>query len=191
MSSSSRGPRSLAAFLLVAALAGCGFQPMHARPPAAGAETGESKIAARPAARAELAAIAVAPIADSSGQMLRNELTFLFAARGESVAPRYGLDVTLTETISRFAVQVTGIATRANLRLDAHYVLRDLTSGEILLRGHTHASGSFDLLADEFATLIAARDAREQAVDRLARLIDLRLGAHFGGRAPATAAGSG
>lgn len=172
--------------VLVALVAGCGFRPVYATKAVAVDED-----AAEPVVLEALAATEVAPIADRSGQLLRNELVFLFSAGGHSVTPRYSLGVTLTETISTIAVQITGLATRANLRLNANYALTDLATGQIVLREQADAFGSYDLLPDEFATLIAGRYAREQGVERLARILHMRLAAFHGTRTVAAGGADG
>jgi LPS-assembly lipoprotein len=162
---------------LVAALTGgCGFRPLYATHAVVGEE------AVSPAAREELAATVVAPIADRPGQILRNELVFLLGAAGEAPAARHSLDVALTETLDKVAVQVTGLATRANLRLNAYYRLTDLAAGQVVTQGQVDAVGGFDLLDNEFATLIAARNMREQLAGRLARILHTRLAAFYGTR---------
>jgi LPS-assembly lipoprotein len=170
--------RSCGAVALVAVLVtGCGFQPLYATHSIVGDDAG-----VEPAAREELAATEVAPISDRPGQLLRNELLFLLEASGEAAAPRYSLGVGLTETLTTLAVQITGLATRANLRLNARYALTDLATGQILMQGQAEALGSYDLLDNEFATLIAARHTREQAAKRLARVLHTRLAAFYGTR---------
>lgn len=175
----------LAVLLLVVLVAGCGFRPIHATQPVVDQAT------APPVAREALAATDVAPIADRAGQLLRNELVFLFSGGSESVAPQYVLGVDLAETLSTMAVQVTGIATRANLRLSARYTVTDLASGQIVLRGQADSYGSFDLLTDEFATLIAERYTREQGVERLARILHMRLAAFYATRTGETGGADG
>jgi LPS-assembly lipoprotein len=172
--------------LLVALVAGCGFRPVHATKALIVDEA-----AAGPTALEALAATEVTPIADRPGQLLRNELVFLFSAGAEPVTPRYSLGVTLSETVSTIAVQITGLATRANLRLNANYVLTDLATAQIMLRGQADAFGSYDLLSDEFATLIAERYTREQAVERLARILHMRLVAFHGTRTHAAGGAGG
>ena len=178
--------RICGALMLVALVAGCGFRPLHATGAVAGDEA-----AAEPAVLEALAATEVVPIADRAGQLLRNDLVFIFSAWGEPVATRYSLGVALTETLSTIAVQVTGLATRANLRLNAGYTLTDLATGQIVLRGQADAFGSYDLVTDEFATLIAARYTREQAVERLARILHMRLAVFYGTRAVAAGGAGG
>ena len=167
---------------LLAALGGCGFRPLYAT----NAVLGEDAAVA-PAARAGLAATEIAPIANRPGQILRNELVFLLSSAGEATAPQYSLSVGLTETLTMIAVQVTGVATRANLKISARYALTDLSTGAILMEGFADAMGSYDLIDNEFATLTAARYTREQAAKRLARILHMRLAAFFGTRKVAEA----
>jgi LPS-assembly lipoprotein len=166
-----------AAMVIAASAGGCGFRPLHAPSAVVGEEADVP-----PAAREQLAATVVAPIANRAGQILRNELVFLLGAAGEAPAARYSLDVGLTETLDKIAVQVTGLATRANLRLSAQYTLTDLAAGKVVTRGRVGAMGSFDLLDNEFATLVAERNTREQAALRLARILHTRLAAFYGAR---------
>jgi LPS-assembly lipoprotein len=176
----------VAAVALIAALAGgCGFRPLHAPDAVVGEEAAVS-----PATREELAATVVAPIADRPGQILRNELVFLLRTPNEAPAARYSLDVGLTETLDKVAVQVTGLATRANLRLNAQYTLTDLATGQVVTQGQVGAVGSFDLLDNEFATLVAARYTREQLARRLARILHTRLAAFYGTREVAAGGGA-
>jgi LPS-assembly lipoprotein len=162
--------------MVIAALAGgCGFRPLYATDTVLADD-------AEPATREQLAATVVGPIADRPGQILRNELVFLLAATGEAAAPRYSLNVTLSESLSTIAVQITGLATRANLRLYASYVLTDLATGQTAMQGWAEAVGSYDLLPNEFATLIASRYTREQAARRLARILHTRLATFYGTR---------
>ncbi len=172
--------RAGGALALIALVAGCGFRPIYATPALA-----VDDAVATPAVREKVAATEVAPIADRAGQLIRNELAFLIAGTGESVAPQYSLGVALTETITTMAVQRTGLATRATLRLSAAYTLTELASGAVIWRGRADAAGSFDLLSDEYATLIAERYTREQAAERLARILYLRLSAFHGSGAVA------
>ena len=165
------------AVALAVLVAGCGFRPIHAERPVVDEAT------APPAAQESLAATEVAPIADRAGQLLRNELVFLLSGSGAPSSTRYSLGVDLTETLTTMAVRLTGIATRANLRLNARYTLTDLSTGQIVLRGQADSYGSFDLLADEFATLIAERYTREQGAERLDRILHMRLAAFYASRA--------
>lgn len=166
--------------LLVAGLClGCGFRPMYA--------TGSA--GSGPEITAEMAATAVQPIRDRSGQILRNELEAKLTPGGLPSAPRYVLAVGLTETIAEVAVQRTGLATRANLTVAAVYALRDADTGAIVLRGTTRSVSSYDLVENRFSTLTAENDARERAVVQIADNITMRLAVFYGTAGLTKAAG--
>ncbi|MCM0018613.1 MAG: hypothetical protein NBV67_01330, partial [Tagaea sp.] len=67
---------------LPAILAGCGFEPLH-------------RATARGSAADSLAAIRIDPIADRSGQILRNYLLDRLSPRGTPARPDYVLRVRL------------------------------------------------------------------------------------------------
>jgi hypothetical protein len=54
-------------------------------------------------------------------------------------------------------------------------VLSDITSNAELLRNTIHVADSFDILANEYATVVAEDDARTRAVEELRREIVARL----------------
>ncbi|MCM0018644.1 MAG: hypothetical protein NBV67_01485, partial [Tagaea sp.] len=75
--------RALSAALAAAfVLAGCGFEPLH-------------RTTARGSAADSLAAIRIDPIADRSGQILRNYLLDRLSPRGTPARPDYVLRVRL------------------------------------------------------------------------------------------------
>lgn len=175
-------PFGMAARTLLAvaalALAGCGFRPLYGSGPAAPAED-------------RLAAVAVLPIADRSGQVLRNHLLDLLTPQGPPARPDFVLDVRLRERIDRLGVQKTELATRANLWLEAIYGLSAPGRDNPVFRGESVAIASFNILGvEDLATLIAEKDARERALRQLAEDIRTRLAAHFvqAGAAPPRAA---
>ncbi len=175
MSCSSRrivAAATLAGSVLAAALAGCGFRPLYG--PSGGS--------------ADLAAVAVAPIPERTGQELRTELIDLLDPGRAAAAPRYRLAVSLSEERERFSVERTGFASRANLRIEAAFTLVDAATGAPVLAGTTHATSSYDILdrttdaprdASKFSTLTADHAARSRVVRQLAQDIRRRLAVHF------------
>jgi LPS-assembly lipoprotein len=171
---------SLAAIGLALLAAACGFQPLYASRPADGGVLDD------------YAAIKVAVIADRTGQQLRNELVDLLTPRGAASKHDYLLEVELTEAIEELALASTGLATRANLRLDAAYRLKDFTSNAVLLSERSSATSSYDLLdSSPFSTVTAQNDARKRTALRLAQDIRARLGVFFAARRKSTTGGSG
>ena len=136
----------------------------------------------RDAIRAELATIDVAPIDDISGYTLRQELLFNFTGGVDSsTAPRYKLEVKLSDSTISAAVDATGRATAASVRVDASYVLRDL-SGHRLAEGSAFANASIDRLSQRFATVRAVRDGKIRVAKALADEIETRLATYFASR---------
>lgn len=152
-------PRLAAAIVAVALLGGCGLRPLY------GARQGTDMDEI-------LAQVEVAPIPDRVGQQLRNSLLDALTPKGPSrKGPRYRLHVILNEGISNLAVQKDAFTTRANLRLDATFSLRDQTLGKSVFSSTSQSTSSFNILGSEFATVIAERSARARAVKGLSEEI--------------------
>lgn len=158
---------------VVGALAGCGFQPLYL---SGGEAPGE------PSVGAELASVAVMPIPDRVGQLVHNDLVFLMAPTVDARAAEYRLNVRLLENIGELAVERTGFATRANLRLNAFFTLVDLSTGKIVVNSRARAISSYNIVDASFSTLTAQNAARERAARRVAEDIRSRLSAYFAGR---------
>lgn len=156
---------ALAALGLLLALPGCGFQPLHADRSATGAGA------------AGLGDVAVAPIAERTGQLLRFELEDRFRRAPVSGGPGYVLRVELRESSVGTAVDVDESVTRANQQLAADYVLLD---GDVeLYTGSAGATSSYNILRSDYGTIVAERDARQRNVTRLADFIERDLAVLF------------
>jgi LPS-assembly lipoprotein len=158
---------------------GCGFRPMYGTPPPQSAPVA-----------GELASIRIPPIPDRSGQLLRNQLERLLDPASTDTAARYTLSVSLKETVDTFAVERSGFASRASVEMTAHYTLSDDATGAPVLSGTSRAVSAFNLLDNDFSTLVASGDARSRAVDQIAYEIRNRLAGHFVNAAPASASPS-
>lgn len=164
--------RRLGLLLLVLAVAGCGFRPMYGT-------TGSGGRVAD-----EFSAIKVDPVANRTGQQLRNHLLDLLTPRGAPAKPLYVLKVTLREKKSEVAVKSTGLATRANVRVNAKFALFDITSGDLLTDGSAQAFSSYNLTDSEFSNLTAETDTLSRATLIIASDIRSRLGAYFAEQGP-------
>ncbi len=158
--------RTFAPIFVVLLLGACGFRSLYGTD-----ATGN--------APGELATIKVNPIADRLGQQLRNNLLDLLNPRGRPANPRYFLTVQLDQSTQRLAIEKDAFATRANLRLLANFSLRDPDSREIVLSGKSLVVSSYNILASEFATLMAEKDAKARAAREIAHDIRTRLAAFF------------
>ena len=161
MSWSSVISRILIAVTGSAALAGCGFQPLHSQTSGASA--------------AGLAEIRIVPIADRIGQQLHNLLLDKLTPMGPPSAARYVLQVTLSESLQNLAVRKDEVATRANLVMHARFTLVRAHDNSTLLSTSAISANSYNILSEEFATLSAENDARARAVRELSDEIRTRI----------------
>ena len=183
MSSSKTRARPRRVLLLLALLAfsgltGCGFRPLYA--PAGSGD----------AAQPELAAVEVGRIDDRPGQELRNQLVDLLNPGRLEVPQRYRLDVRLEEELNELAVERSGFATRANLRVEASYALYAHGATAPLVRNQARVVSSYNIVDSRFSTLTANETARSRALRQIAYEIRSRLAAYFAAAATAPAAGS-
>jgi LPS-assembly lipoprotein len=140
------------------------------------------------AVASDLASVSIAPIADRQGQELRNRLQSKLHLPGAGGSPgRYVLHVALGEYQQSLAVRQTGLATRANLYMNANYTMVESATGGAVLTGSSVGIASYDLLDQDFATITAINDARTRVIERLAEDLRNKLAVHFS-TAPAVAA---
>lgn len=156
----------LAALVLVAGLtAACGFRPLYAQP----------DVNVRP----HLSAIKVSPIADRTGQQLRNMLYDRLTPRGQPANPAYLLDVELTVHKANLGIQQDETVTRARLDVFANYVLRAADTGAVLDQGHSQSTTTYDIVRSQFATLAAEQDAERRALRVIGDDITVKLSFFF------------
>jgi len=157
-------------FVVLLALAGCGFQPLYGESSGGGATLQQAR------------AVAIAPIPDRVGQMVRNHLIDALTPRGQPRTPVYELTVALEQTKEGVAFQSDEQATRFNVTLDATFVLREHGTGNVLTRGGTRSVAAYNIVQSEFANITAEADAIRRAARQVADSIALRLGVYFKAR---------
>ncbi len=163
-----RAPLLGAALLL---LGGCGFHPLYARHSQSGYD-------------AELASIKVNTIADRQGQLLAIALRDGLNPRGTRVGTRYTLDVELSSQRHDIGLRPDGTASRSQITMTAKFVLKDAKNTEkpAVLQGTTHSVSSFDVLSDNYATVVAEHTAEERTVqdigDDILTRLELFVNAH-------------
>lgn len=154
-------------------LAGCGWAPLYAN-----RESGP--------ADAELRAIKVSPIPERIGQRLAMALRESFDPDGAPSPQRYRLDSLLTTARSDLGIQETGLGSRGKIDATVTFWLRDIKTGAQLIANTVHTAESFDILANNYASVVAEEDARIRAVEELRRDIVDRLTLFFQQRAAAS-----
>ena len=142
-------------------LSACGFQPLYGEK-TQGVSTDEL-----------LELVAVPPIADRLGQLVRIELTNRLTPTRPAPTPAYRLMVELNESKASLAVRKDSAATRANLIITASYELTSLADGRALNSGSVRSVNSYDIVTSDFATLSAEQDARRRgAIDVADGIVD-------------------
>ena len=145
----------------LAALGGCGWQPLYGRMNSGGGAAGGN-------AGPELAKVRIAPIADRVGQNLYNALRDRLNPGGPPSSPRYDLVIRLEEHTQQLLVLEDQTATRIDLTLNASYYLYQRGTKTPVFHGQSRATTSYDLLNDEYATIQSTDDAHRRGALTLA-----------------------
>jgi LPS-assembly lipoprotein len=161
--------RLLVSLLICLALPGCGFQPMY----------GGSGATSAPAVMDQLGRIHVKPIPDRLGQVVRNELLDVINPYGQPEQPAYELGLLVGEEREDVGLRQNASATRANYRMSAKFELRDAATGDLLLDGTTWAETAFDIVQQDYPTVIAQQSARKRLATQLAEEIRTRIAVYF------------
>lgn len=159
--------RIFAVFIALSFLSACGFSPLYGQ-----AHDGN--------APARLAQVAIGNIPDREGQILRNSLIDRFYRDGRPADPAYTLDVDpLREDLTDLDVTKSADATRGQLRLSTRITLHDAKTGDTLLERNLTSITSYNILLSQFTTRVSENNARENAVEDLARQIEQQLALYF------------
>ena len=120
-------------------------------------------------------AIKVDPIPERIGQKLAWALRESFNPTGIATPQRYRLRTLLTTARADLGIQSTGLGSRGKFDATATFTLIDIKTGAALMATTSHVSESFDILANEYASVVAEDDARTRAVEELRRDMVTRL----------------
>jgi LPS-assembly lipoprotein len=153
--------------LVAAALAGCGFRPLHG-------DRGGDQIAAN------LARVEVSEILGNLGPELTDLLDQDLAPRGAGGRPQFRLSVTLSEGITALVTERDTLVRRYDFDLNARYVLAESGSGTVLEQGDVRTVTSYNIVESaDFATLVAEQSAGRRAAREIGRKIVERLTLYF------------
>lgn len=140
-------------------LTACGFEPVYGvnRNTAVGVES-------------KLQQVEIGNIPDREGQFLRNALITRFYRDGRPTNPRYEIDVEhIREYLSDLDITIDADATRGQLKLITSMRLIDLQTRETVLERDLISIASYNILASEFTNRVSEQNARENALNDLAR----------------------
>lgn len=163
----------LAIFLYLATcilqLSACGFHPVY----------GVNKYTSV-GAEEKLEHIQIGNIPDREGQYLRNALMDRFYRHGRPADTRYALNIKEIRE-GRIGLDITkdADATRGQLSLSTSMQLVDRQNDEVLLERKLQAISSYNILTSEFTNRVSEQNARENALDELARQAEQYLALYF------------
>jgi LPS-assembly lipoprotein len=123
--------------------------------------------------------VRIAPMSDRIGQQMHNLMRDRLNPDGQPSKPVYVLRLQLREQRQSLGIRRDETATRANLILSARVQLIRVEDRDVLLREVMSSTASYNILDNQFATVIAERDARERALVVLADDVTRRLGVYF------------
>ncbi|MBT3627541.1 MAG: hypothetical protein HOM52_07215 [Rhodospirillaceae bacterium] len=157
-----------ALFMVIVILAACGFRPVH-------------QFKNDQSIQQDLWSINVSPIAGRDGLVLRNRLLEKFSPRGNTDAPEYQLSVQLTKTTEALLIQLDNTATRINLKMNAVFVLLNLTTEATVYKGSAYSVGSYNVVESEFATVAAEKNTADRVAQAVGEEIFDLLVIYFNG----------
>jgi LPS-assembly lipoprotein len=143
-----------------AALAGCGFTPMYAVPGVTGGVQHIQVIAPK----------------GRIGYLMGESLDDDFGnAKGQ--APRYKLEMVLTEGRQAHGLNATDVAQRYEFSLKVVYTLTDLSTGKAVHIGTVFSNISYDSADQPYAGIAAAEDVQNRLASDAAQKVSLQVGA--------------
>lgn len=157
------------AILPLLALAACGFRPLYADFTGGALGTADER----------LAMTRVLPLDGREGQQLHNLLRDRVNPAGQPGKPSYLLEIKLESRIDELGIRRDETATRANLILEADFVLRPYRSKDVLVRGRAQSVNSYNILDEFYATSVSERNALSRGLREVADSIRLRLAVYF------------
>lgn len=156
-------------FSTVLLLTACGFTPLYG----GGGEQGEG-------VQEKFQQVSIANIPDRQGQILRNDLVDRLYHNGAPAEPVYELSVASIQQKST-ALDITpdSSSTRSELRLLTTLKLKEISTGKILMSRELIAVASYDVLGNEYTTLVTQESVRDNALNDLAQQIETQLALYF------------
>ncbi len=149
-------------------ISACGFQPMYG--------TSMNSSSEHNNVESNLAQIDIGSIPNREGQFLRNALIDRFYRDGRPQNPVYNLQIApIKEKTVDLDITKNSDATRAQLFVSTSMKLIDSSTGEVVLDRKLKSIASYNVLTSEFATRISAQNMRENALNDLARQIELQI----------------
>ena len=158
--------RAVTAAILLT-VSGCGFHAMY----------GDKSDAAT---AANYSNITIDPIPDRDGQYLRNQLIDRMYLDGRPGLTPYTLKVAPVKTLTtNIGIRKDATSTRAMAEVDTTMQLIENNTGKVLLQRDVRATGGYNLLDNQFATIVSRQSVDEHMLEELADDIVTEVGLYF------------
>ena len=150
------------------ALSGCGFRPLY----------GEASFPE--GTQSVFASVQIQPIGPTNdseriGFILSNALDKALHPPGVKAAPAYVLTTSLSDERRGLGVQDDASITRYNYRLTADWTLARKGQDKPFATGRAETTASYNVVDQQYATLVARRDAEERAAQEIAEQVKLKI----------------
>ncbi len=146
-------------------LSACTVQPLYAPSPSGAAVT------------TKFAEVTIDPVDTRVAQVVRNKLIFDLDGGADPTTPLYRMTLIVTSAESALGVTPIETAPAYSLTVSATYEVTSLATGQIVLRGTSRGTASFDRITQEYANTRARIDAEDRAATQAADDIRIRLAA--------------
>jgi LPS-assembly lipoprotein len=153
----------LVALAAAIALAACTVQPLYGPTP-----TGQTVVTV-------VSSIAIDPVDTRVAQQIRNALIFNLDGGNEPSAPLFRMKLTVTSAESALGVTPIEAAPAYSLTVSATYEVTSVATSQIVLRGTSRGTASYDRTNQEYANTRAHLDAEDRAAALAADDIRVRL----------------
>jgi LPS-assembly lipoprotein len=148
-------------------LAACGFQPMYG-------DKGDA------ATNVNYSAVDIENIPDRNGQYLRNQLIDRLYLNGRPAETLYTLKVASLKTVTtNLGIRKDASSTRAMAEVDTTIQLVEKATNKVLLQRDVRATGGYNELDNQFATIVSRQSVEEHMLEELADDIVTELGLYF------------
>jgi LPS-assembly lipoprotein len=148
-------------------LSGCGFHPVY------GAQGGDGSPVAE-----QLNQVAIDPIPDHPGQMLRNDLIDRMYGKGRPAQPLYHLAIKLRIAEEDLGTLVNATTSLAAIHTSGDYALKD-ANDKTLAHGTVVSTASYDKLGSMYGTVAAHDGAVERTIREVSEQLTARLSLYF------------
>jgi LPS-assembly lipoprotein len=157
-------PLLILALAALLPLSACGFRPLYGKAGVNGLDTDT---------RRDLASVRILPIADRTGQQLRNALVERMSPRGEPVAAKWTLAVLVSTSMTGLGLRKDAVSTLGEMTVSATYTLAaaGAKTGGLGTSGTATAVVSVNFLGPRYGSVAAERDAEERAIAEIAENI--------------------